>query len=201
MPRAYSMDRRAAAGVDVRLQILEATLAELVAAGPEGLTLKGVAARADLSLRTLYNHYAGRDALLSAAFARHTADTRAAVEAVTVPDLEPAEQLRHVLESYYRRYAEMGTRLDALLAIRTIPDLNDQLTQIRSWRRRILTRIIDNADHAGDLRVPPSTAIPVSFTLTSHAAWRTLTNELGGHSPEAERVATLTLNATLFGGG
>ena len=40
-------------------------LDEVVAADGEPITLQGVAKRADLSLRTLYNHFPNREALLA----------------------------------------------------------------------------------------------------------------------------------------
>src|SRR5580704_10865135 len=97
MPRTYSMDKRSATTAATRQRIIEAALDEIVAASGEPITLQGVAMRADLSLRTLYNHFPNRETLLGAAFSHHAAQTRAAVEAVTLPDADPAQQLRHVI--------------------------------------------------------------------------------------------------------
>src|SRR3978361_267066 len=117
MPRRYSMATRERVGAEVRERILEAALDEVAASG-EGVTLQAVAARADVALRTLYNHFVGREDLLAEAFLHHAAQTRAAIEAVTVPDAPPDEQLRHVLGAYHARYATMGNRLGALLSLR-----------------------------------------------------------------------------------
>src|ERR1700692_2410210 len=100
VPRSYSMENRSATTAATRQRIIEAALDEVVAAKGEPITLQGVAQRADLSLRTLYNHFPNREALLGAAFSHHAAQSRAAVEAVTVPDTDPAEQLRHIVAAY-----------------------------------------------------------------------------------------------------
>src|SRR5580700_2338195 len=117
MPRSYSMGNRSKITAGTRQRIIEAVLDEVVAASGEPITLQGVADRADLSLRTLYNHFPNREALLGAAFSYHAAQSRAAIEAVNVPDTDadPAEQLGHIIGAYYGRYAAMGERLTALL--------------------------------------------------------------------------------------
>ncbi|MEZ0095287.1 TetR/AcrR family transcriptional regulator [Streptacidiphilus sp. EB129] len=198
MPRRYSMEKRAPATAAVRQQLIDATLAELVAVGGGAITLQGVADRADLALRTLYNHFPNRDALLSAAFVHHTAQTRAAVEAMSLPDAEPEEQLRHAVRAYYSRYAVMGPRLTVLLSLRGFPDLDEQVRAIRAWRRGVLGQIIARARQQGVLAVPESTAVALAFTMTSHASWQILASELGGAGPESSEVAGQALSAALF---
>lgn len=198
MPRRYSMEKRTAATAAVRQQIIDAALEELVAAGGWPITLQGVADRADLALRTLYNHFPSRDALLSAAFLHHTAETRAAVEAMSLPDAEPEQQLRHAVRAYYERYAVMGPRLKALLSLRGYPDLEEQVRAIRAWRRGVFDQIIKRARQEGVLAVPESTAVALAFTMTSHASWEILAGELDGAGPEPSEVAGQALSAVLF---
>jgi AcrR family transcriptional regulator len=192
------MERRAAAADAARSAILEAALDELVAAGGEPITMQAVARRADMALRTLYNHFPGRGALLSAAYLRHAAQTRAAVEAVAAPDAGPQEQLRHIIEAYYAGYARMGTRLTALLSVRGDPELDEQVRAIRAWRRRLLGDVVGAARRSGALAAPARDAVAVAFTMTSHAAWLTLVEELGRTAGDATRVAADALNAALF---
>jgi len=192
------METRAAATAAVRQQIIDAALEELVAAGGRPITLQGVADRADLALRTLYNHFPNRDALLSAAFLHHTAQTQAAVEVMSLPDAEPEQQLCHAVRAYYERYAVMGPRLKALLSLRGYPDLEEQVRAIRAWRRGVLGQIIRRACHEGVLAVPESTAVALAFTMTSHASWELLIGELDGTGPEPYEVAGQALSAALF---
>jgi AcrR family transcriptional regulator len=198
MPRRYAMDKRAAATAAVRQRIIDAALDELVAADGGPLTLQGVAERADLALRTLYNHFPNRDALLSAAFLHHTAQTRAAVEAMSLPDTQPEAQLRHAVAAYYSRYAAMGPRLGALLSLRGFPDLDEQVAALRAWRRGVLRRIIQRARQTGALAVPESTAVALAYMTTSHASWEILVKELHGLDAEPSDVAGEALSAALF---
>jgi hypothetical protein len=98
----------------------------------------------------------------------------------------------------YSRYAEEGERLTALLALRGIPDLDHQIREIRAWRRWLLHQIVERARRAGDLALPTRTAVALAFTMTSHAVWRTLIDELNGAAPKAILVGQETLSSTLF---
>lgn len=197
MPRPYSMDKRAAASVAVRHRIVEAALDELVAS-PAGapITLQVVAARADLALRTLYNHFPNRDALLTAAFLQHATLSRATVEAVTVPDADPDHQLRHLVGAYYTRYTDMGPRLTALLHLHGFPALTEQIRAIRAWRRQVLTHVLHSDRCAGLLATSEPVAVALAFTATSHAYWQMLSNELDGS--DAAMVTSDALCGAIF---
>jgi AcrR family transcriptional regulator len=192
------MVNRAAATAAIRQRILDAALEELVAGENGPITLQAVADRADLALRTLYNHFPSRDALLSAAFQHHAAQSRAAVEAVSLPDADANEQLRHAIGAYYARYAAMGPRLTALLSVRGFPELDEQIRAIRAWRRGVLRKIIRRARRAGTLTVPEPTALALAYTMTSHATWQTLVAELDSTRPDPAKAAGDTLCAALF---
>ncbi len=184
------MDNRAAATLAVRQRIVEAALDELAAAPQGAITLADVAARADLALRTLYNHFPSRDALLTAAFLHHGSLSRDAIEAVSVPDATPDEQLRHLIGAYYSRYADMGPRLTALLGLRGFPALAEQVRAIRNWRRQVLGAVIAAAREEDLLAASEATALALAFTVTSHAHWQVLVSELHREDP-----ATVTADA------
>jgi AcrR family transcriptional regulator len=192
------METRQHAAAEARARILEAALDEVAAAGGEGVTLQAVAARADVALRTLYNHFAGRDELLAAAFLEHAARTRAAVEAVVLPEAAPDQQLEHVVEAYHRRYAAMGERLGALLSLRGYPELEEQVGIIRARRRRLLEEIVEHGERAGVLRLPARTAVALAYALTGHAGWRALCEQADGDPVEATRMAIEALRSALF---
>ncbi len=198
MPRRYAMERRSVATAATRQRIIEAALDEVAAADGEPVTLHAVADRADLSLRTLYNHFANRETLLGAAFSHHAAQTRAAIEAVTLPDADPAQQLRHVIAAYYGRYETMGARLTALLSLRGFPDLDEQIRSIRAWRRQVVGQVVARAEETDLLDMPVPAAVALVFTMTSHATWQQLVGELDGGPDAAPDVAWKALNAALF---
>jgi AcrR family transcriptional regulator len=192
------METRAATTQAARRRILDAALDELVAVGGEAVTLQGVAARADCALRTLYNHFPNRDALLTAAFSEHWVATQALVESIDVPDAEPEEQLTHIVAAYYSRYAEMGPRLTALLSLRGFPELEEQVRAIRAWRRRVIRQIVRRGRKAGAVTMPESAAVALVFTMTSHTTWETLVSELNGVVSNASQVACEALRHALF---
>jgi AcrR family transcriptional regulator len=78
-PRKSPVQARSAASVDA---ILEATLQVLLDAGKERLTTTRVAARAGVSVGTLYQYFPNKSALLQAALKRHLAEVTDAVELV-----------------------------------------------------------------------------------------------------------------------
>jgi AcrR family transcriptional regulator len=192
------MQTRRPASTAARTRILEAVLEALVDSGPQPVTMQAVAERADVALRTLYNHFSGRDELVIAAFSHHTAQTRAAIEALNVPDAAPEHQLHYIIEAYHTRYERMGPRLAALLAMRDVPELEEQVRAIRRWRRDLLGEIIERAERDGRLAVSASTALALAYTLTSHAGWQTLVDCCNGDTASATRAATEALSSALF---
>jgi AcrR family transcriptional regulator len=78
-PRKSPVQARSAASVDA---ILEATIQVLLQVGKERLTTTRVAARAGVSVGTLYQYFPNKSALLQAALKRHLDAVTEAVELV-----------------------------------------------------------------------------------------------------------------------
>jgi AcrR family transcriptional regulator len=78
-PRKSPVQARSAASVDA---ILEATIQVLLQIGKERLTTTRVAARAGVSVGTLYQYFPNKSALLQAAVKRHLIEVTEAVERV-----------------------------------------------------------------------------------------------------------------------
>ena len=76
-PRKSPVQARSTASVDA---ILEATIQVLLKVGKERLTTTRVAARAGVSVGTLYQYFPNKSALLQAALKRHLAQVTEAVE-------------------------------------------------------------------------------------------------------------------------
>ena len=76
-PRKTPVQARSVASVDA---ILEATLQVLLQVGKERLTTTRVAARAGVSVGTLYQYFPNKSALLQAALKRHMVEVGEAVE-------------------------------------------------------------------------------------------------------------------------
>jgi len=80
-PRKTPIQARSNASVDA---ILQATLQVLTSVGKERLTTTRVAARAGVSVGTLYQYFPNKSALLQAALRRHMDQVRSAIETVCV---------------------------------------------------------------------------------------------------------------------
>ena len=65
-------------------------------------------------------------------------------------------------------------------------------------RTQRLGSVIDRAQRAGILEVPPSTAIALAYALTSHAGWQSLCEQVNDSPTEATRVANEALRSALF---
>jgi AcrR family transcriptional regulator len=78
-PRKTPIQARSTASVDA---ILQATLQVLTSVGKERLTTTRVAARAGVSVGTLYQYFPNKSALLQAALRRHMDHVRSAIETV-----------------------------------------------------------------------------------------------------------------------
>src|SRR6201999_513352 len=78
-PRKSPVQARSTASVEA---ILEATIQVLLKVGKERLTTTRVAARAGVSVGTLYQYFPNKSALLQAALKRHLAEVTETVERV-----------------------------------------------------------------------------------------------------------------------
>src|ERR1700742_604577 len=76
-PRKSPVQARSTASVEA---ILEATIQVLLKVGKERLTTTRVAARAGVSVGTLYQYFPNKSALLQAALKRHLAEVTDAIE-------------------------------------------------------------------------------------------------------------------------
>ena len=94
-PRKSPVQARSAASVDA---ILKATVQVLVRLGKERLTTTNVAARAGVSVGTLYQYFPNKSALLRAALKRHMEALLAEVERTCVEQRgQPVEQMAEAL--------------------------------------------------------------------------------------------------------
>src|SRR5262245_1676733 len=93
MPRRYSMDTRAQASAATRGRVLDAAVDVLTDVGAQALTMQAVAGQADVALRTVYNHFPSREALVVEAYNRLADATQAAVRDLPTEG-GPRERLR-----------------------------------------------------------------------------------------------------------
>src|SRR5437867_12956532 len=83
MPRRYSMETRGQQTTATRTRLLKAAVAVLAEVGVDALTMQAVAERADVALRTVYNHFPSKDALVVDAFDVLVGYVKNAIGAIT----------------------------------------------------------------------------------------------------------------------
>ena len=138
-----------------RQSLLEAAVEEFRRHGFEAARVDAIAKRAQVSKRTLYNHFASKQALFDAIIELLMAEAAA----ISTPDLDPGRPLRDQLIQALEAYIHLVTEprylsLNRLLAAEYMRD--------QDLARRILTRpelyvspvarILERAMEAGQLR-------------------------------------------------
>jgi AcrR family transcriptional regulator len=183
------------AGADAegtRRQILDAVIDVVADAGVDSLTVHAVATRADVAVRTVYNHFDSREDLLAAALGSLAMQTRDTVQAIVVSDRPAREQILEFVDAYARSYDDQGTGVQVLITATSIPQVADAVAEVRTWRRRELRRMLRDADAQGSLAVPLSAALPIGYLATSYSTYATLVVDLR-LSPAGARATLRTL--------
>ncbi len=172
-----------------------ATALELVEeSGPASFTLQTLADRANLSLRTFYQHFAGKDELLLALYedvtSKYTEAIREEVEAADGPMAQLEAWCRSVLSRPGASQA-VGGRL--VLIYNLSLELNNPEAFAKLWEphRQLLTKILSDCADAGlirdDLTLPQLTSL-LGYTLTSFGQFNALHEGLDGASLTEEVV-------------
>lgn len=105
--RNYTMGARQAAKDATREAILEAAVETSMAERSFGITLPAVAARADVTVKTILRHFGSREALIDAAWSRAYDE---AIAERTPPSPEPDVAL-DVLIAHYERRGDLALTL------------------------------------------------------------------------------------------
>jgi AcrR family transcriptional regulator len=191
------MARRGQLTAATRERVLRAALELIVELGPEATTLQAVAERADVAPGTIYYHFNSRDQLLAAAYDMLRVAWEEQEEWAT-PETSPPAQLRSLLRSCFKDYAQRAALLRVILRIRGSDELDAAIARVRARRRAVIVDIMTNAQQQRLLCVPLGRAITMTYTLTSFSAWQTLVEEQGLSPQEAEREVTEFLCQALF---
>lgn len=180
------MTKRAEELDATRRQLVQATLEVAAEEGLDALTMQAVAQRADVAVRTVYNYFDSRDALIAAAMERLTTGTREAVERIEVPDGAPRQRLRAFVSAYLSSYEEQWATLPVAFSSLHVPMVREVVEEMRAWRRRELMRILRAAERAGVLSVPVREALAVCYLATAYSTYATMVADLDV-SPESAR--------------
>ena len=146
-----------------KIRILTAAKAVLESAGFEGLTIRRVAQRADLSPMALYRHFKNKDELLNALMQDGFSAWEAIVRDIRTQD--PVEWLEALTEAYLDFALTQPHRFDAAFflpapAARQFPD---DFAAGRSPAIALVMARIDQAKADGRFRAEPTLGIAVAL--------------------------------------
>jgi AcrR family transcriptional regulator len=175
-----------------RRQLVQATLEVAAEGGIDALTMQAVATRADVAVRTVYNYFDSREALLAAAMDRLTTGTREAVARIEVPEGAPRERLRAFVSAYLASYEEQWATLPVAFGSLHVPMVREVVEEMRAWRRRELRRILRSAERANELSVPVREALAVCYLATAYSTYATMVSDLAV-SPESARTTLVEM--------
>ena len=198
MARSYSMDGRAELVAATRRRLLAATTEVLAEVGGAALTMPAVAGRAGMALRTVYNYFPSKEALVLEAYNQLVASTQAALQTRLAEGSAPDRLVRFV-ETFCDSYQEQSPGAAVVFNVSGIPAFDERLAEVRRWRRAEITKLVRAASREGVLRTPVKEAVALVFLVTAYATWDSVATQSGLSPAAAKALLTRTVEATLFG--
>lgn len=199
MPRTYSMERRAAEREHTRTRLIQAVQALIMERGSTAIQMADIAQRADVAVRTAYNHFSSTNELLGAAMATITNEfAKIAPAPVHAKHLPPQEALRTLVHDWYDQLRRESDKLETLLSIRDSPELLEALGAARRLRLERIRAVLEAADQEGALRVSLEDALALSYCMTGYASWAALVLQCGVTHEHATRLVSDVLCRSLF---
>jgi AcrR family transcriptional regulator len=184
-PRSYESPLRVEQLEQTRVRILEATTEVLADPASEEVTIPLVAKRARVSLRTVYRHFATREALFDAW--AEWVDERLQIHLHSYP--ESAEQLGPFARELYRSYDESGSLVRAMLTSRAARAVRERT---RRRRQRGFNRAMCGLT-AGLEPKERARVVAVVYLLVSAPAWQAMREQSGLDGVEAGKAAAWAL--------
>ena len=184
--RTYDNSARSAQAEETRVRILDAAI-ELIGRPAGDLVIAEVAALAEVSVPTVYKHFANRDVLF--------AGLRARVDETTdrPPRARSVAELRAQIPELHRFFA---ARAGLLRAMTTSPGLASLRAQAFRQRDANLQRLL--APFCRHLSAEEATAFrALCFRVAAAPSWLELTDEHHLPPDVITRMATLAFNALL----
>ncbi|MBM3561092.1 MAG: TetR/AcrR family transcriptional regulator [Alphaproteobacteria bacterium] len=180
--RAYRLGRRAESAAATRQRLVEATFALHSERGVLATSMKDIAARADVSVGTVYHHFPTYDDAIQACGQHVLAVTRPPTPAIFDDCRSRAERMARLAEALFAFYERFPSLEGARAERARVPLLDGW---IRRWEDGVaaLARLALGEADIGRQRMV--------IALTDIAVWRTLT--AGGLSTEdaAAEIACL----------
>ena len=170
MDTANSLDGRTARRLANRERILDAALA-MTANGVE-LDIDGIAGRASVSVRSIYNHFPTARHLVAGMYERGVERMRHFIDELPAPEMPFDERVTQWVRTWARMQEEIAPiRWQALVAEDKHPDLQPELAALRKAHKAQIERVFPEiAGREGRAAV---------VALTDSLAWRSLRRHQG----------------------
>ncbi|MBC7300339.1 MAG: TetR/AcrR family transcriptional regulator [Nocardia sp.] len=158
-----------------KAEMIEAALQILAGVGYQGMRFEDVAERSDIAKATLYHYFPSKDALVSAALEKLTADVLTHLGAAldTTAALPAAQQLRALIAEQLRILTVLYPEVGKLLSF-PAPWPAEHGESIKAMRRRhdrIFREVVDRGIASGELDCPdPSVALHCLHGILNHAS-------------------------------
>jgi AcrR family transcriptional regulator len=193
---AQSMKLRQRQMAETRRAILEAVAAEIAEAGLTGFSIQGVADRAGVTHRTVYNHFPTREAL-NDAFAEHVEAVLAERGLAQGERSATAEDLPKLVG---RLYSAVGDSAAYLRAYVMMTIATGKAARVFRDRSRKMEKLIDQELGPLDPGVARLVTAAVRMFFSS-AGWFLLSNHHGLSPAEAERASQWAVKTLLGAAG
>jgi AcrR family transcriptional regulator len=189
--------RQRTPSADVERELLAAAEAVLTEAGPGGLTVRAVAARAGIAPMGVYNRLGGKDGLVDALLIRGFDRLRAAVEPRDEPDL--LERLR-ASGVRYREFALANRQFYAIMFEGAIPHERNsvEVAEHAAAAFNALVRNVELAAAAGEISAQAPREVAQQIWSTVHGAMALELNNLV-LTPDPEATYRALLDTLLRG--
>ncbi len=154
----------AVAELDARERLVAAARAQLFSFGYSGLTMDGLAAELGMSKKTLYVHFASKDALVEAILAEFMAEIRASADALFAdPDLSFTVKLHRFSEAMVKRFARMSPHVFRDLQ-RSAPHIFRHVEELRHRNiPHVFGLMLRQGQKAGMVRADIDPAFAIEF--------------------------------------
>lgn len=196
MPRKYDLGKRRDLVEETRQRIVDAALALHTSRGPASTSVRDIAARADVSLVTVYRHFPAADEIYRACRARFFEKYPPPRFEVKPKDARE-ERVRALLRQLYGYYDAVGDLMWPVLRdSELVPEVGAGFREME----KSFTEIAEQAVLAGGRPTPDlQRVVDLVVLFMSLATWRTLVRVRGRTSLETAELAVMSSKSSPAG--
>lgn len=184
----------------LRTRIIDTACALVTERGAEGLTIEGVAARADVAVQTVYNRVGGRLELLAAAAERALAADRAHMDTAYAASGTPTQRIEAASAAYIRFAVENPHEFRLLADPPADPGVRQRIQALVNEQNAKLASALSDGIADGSVRpalVPDAAATALWSMMNGLLAHRIAT--ASDQASDAEAIVAAALDILRHG--